>query len=232
MAAQQIRPLAWTQALGRDGWSSPLDIPADRAAEILNMELTGALGKKRDGASQVVIPAFNGAFALYTYFPDQTRHTAWLVMATTIVPTGPGFLIFTSGPSSPTTPPLLDAVQNAVLQEISFTTHGGKLFIAYDSPVNRLHYFGRRLLGPSSGPGCRAWRPGRREYRRRHVSSDVTVLPRAVPAAGQRPRDEGVQPRREDRVYAVGDGGWLASQCPPSRLANRSPTGRRLRLGR
>jgi hypothetical protein len=136
MAPQQTRPFAWTQCLGRNGWDSPLEVPEDMALEVVNWVFTTALGRKRDGSVDVPLGGdpFVGYGALYNFLPGQDETLAEL------------FIVAMDGqilrvPVADALALTLDDVMEGDPRQVTFASHHGKLFIAYNTAVNRLHVY-------------------------------------------------------------------------------------------
>jgi hypothetical protein len=140
MATQQTRPFDWTVCLGRNGWDSPLMVPEDMVVEAQNWRFTGALGKKRDGAVEVILTLTASpilryhAFARFLPGQDPTLEELFIVDdAGRIfrVPVAAALLLA-----------LADAYEVPTQSYLTtFVQHHGKLFIAYNSAVNRLHVY-------------------------------------------------------------------------------------------
>ena len=134
-------PIVWNKNRGRNGWDPPLEVGQDQSVESVNVTLyNSGLGTKR-GGSQRINFGTTGTNALYEHIPGQDHSAAELFAvdnaavknvyrSTTGVPDVPGF--------NPMT--LADAIVSEAYN-VSFATLNGKLYIAYDSAVNRLHVF-------------------------------------------------------------------------------------------
>lgn len=142
MGAVQSSPLVVTGLRGRDGYSTHQDqIPPWRAAEMLNVELfrTG-FAKKRGGTSDVYADTTGESLstsvhALGVFVPPPAANLQnaelWAVDNVGTVQRLPG----TSAWGSPT---VNDAIAGSFV-DIVFCAFKGKLYICYDSAVDRLH---------------------------------------------------------------------------------------------
>lgn len=175
---------------GRNGWSSPLDLPADIATEALNVEFfQSSLANKRPGlASETIGSVFTAPIgALYRHVPsnDQTAAELWGVGGTVV-----GRMAAASTFSAVT---LLDAAQGNAWDH-RFASFNGKLFHAYNTAVDRLHCWDgtshRRVgLATPSAPtvadtGAGSYAAVLRYYRVRDVIlSGSTIVARSEPSA-------------------------------------------------
>jgi len=137
MAGKQLRPWTWSACLGRNGWDEPTNVPDDMGQEALNVEfLDGSLGQKRRGTT-VVVPAgvtlSSGIYQLFSFTPfsDLTQAQLWILTAET----PPKF--YAVGPAT-NIPPMTDPLTGHP-NDVSAVAMNGKLFIAYQSGINRLH---------------------------------------------------------------------------------------------
>src|SRR5690348_11311398 len=132
--------VSWTRNRGRDGWSgSALQIRPDMSAEARNVVYyNGGLGTKRGGSTSVTLNSFSGVNALVEYIPGQDLTAAEL------------FVVDNSGTkkimrlaSGGTTFAALTLKDNISSEPYTFSavTLNGKLYMAYDSTVNRLHVY-------------------------------------------------------------------------------------------
>lgn len=136
----QAQTVTWFRCIGRDGWSSPLDIRPDMAAEALNVHFyDGGLCTKRAGSTSITVSGHSNHNALFGgYVPgqDETARELWMVddSATNLIRRMAGGSTF----SSLTLPENITAAND---KEISWAVINGKLFIAYNSASNRLKVF-------------------------------------------------------------------------------------------
>lgn len=140
MAGKQDALIEWKSCRGRDGWNAPQDIPADMAAEVLNMHFyEGSLGTKRGGSiSTGTTTGFTGPYlAMTSWVPGQTASARELIVVDSTATTKIGRMAAGSTLSALT---LKDAVATAP-QSVTFASLNGKLFMSYDSTVNRLQVY-------------------------------------------------------------------------------------------
>jgi hypothetical protein len=138
LSTQQTRPFDLTVCLGRNGWDSPLMIPDDMAVEVANWRFTGALGKKREGSVSVVLTGdpVTGYYALARFLPGQDPTLEELFIVDT---TGKICRVPVAAAIDLT---LADAYDDPTRGYLTtFVQHHGKLVIAYNSAVNRLHVY-------------------------------------------------------------------------------------------
>jgi hypothetical protein len=132
--------VAWRECNGRNGWDHPLAIAEDMGAEMLNVIMQdGGLAKKRGGSSEVTLSA-----ALTGHVMSMTRFTAGqdqgameLFFSTDDTPNQINRVTSSNTRVSLT---LADAIASRP-QDVTWAAIGGKLYIAYDSTVNRLHVY-------------------------------------------------------------------------------------------
>lgn len=140
MASQKSQFWQWRKCRGRDGWDPPQDIPADMAAEVLNMHFyEGGLGQKRGGSTSTgTLSALTGPLTqLASWVPGQSQTARELFAVDSSGTTKIGRMAAGATFSSLT---LKDNVaSNPSL--VSFAGLNGKLFISYDSTVNRVQVF-------------------------------------------------------------------------------------------
>lgn len=119
---------------GRNGGDSPLGLPDWQAVEVLNMDFfEGELGRKRAGAATVALtsgPTVNSG-SIFRHVPgnDETAAELWVFADAVTIYRLAGGTTWASV-SSP------DTVQSLSFSAASLN---GKLFLAYNSNVNRLH---------------------------------------------------------------------------------------------
>ena len=132
--------VAWTACRGRDGWSAPQDIQPDMAAEAVNVHFyDGGLCTKRGGSTSTgTLTGFTGPFnAMASWVPGQTATARELFVVDSTGTTKIGRMAAGSSLSALT---LKDNVASSPTV-VSFASLNGKLFISYDSTVNRLQVF-------------------------------------------------------------------------------------------
>lgn len=134
---------------GRNGVDPPLSLPDDQAVEMLNIDrYHGMMGRKRPGSDLVTETggtAFSsGLQSLFRHVPgaDETLAELWAIdgAATPIVKrmtAGTTFADVT-----------LDDAISTKPQEVMVAPLNGKLFLAYDSPQDRLHCYDPTLGSP------------------------------------------------------------------------------------
>jgi hypothetical protein len=140
VASAKTQLVAWTRCRGRNGWDGVHDIPPDQAAEALNVHFyNGGIGTKRGGSiSTGTLSSFTGAvFAMASWVPGQDMTGRELFA---VIGNSPAQIGRMAAGSTMAVLTLKDAIEQN-LQEITFAAINGKLFIAYDSLVNRLQVF-------------------------------------------------------------------------------------------
>jgi hypothetical protein len=135
--------IRWTRNRGRDGWSgSPLLIRPDMSAQSVNVILyEGGLGSKRAGSSSITLSGYSDHNAMVEFVPGQDLTAAELF---TVDNSGTKQILrSTTGSSTAKTDSALTLKDNiaSAAYEFSAVTLNGKLYMAYDSTVNRLHVF-------------------------------------------------------------------------------------------
>lgn len=184
---------------GRNGADPPLSLPDNQCVEAVNIDhFDGTLGRKRGGAtavSQTGGTAFSsGIQALFRHIPGavETAAELWAVdgAATPIVKRLAG---------SPTwaNVTMADSISTAP-QSVEFASFNGKLFLAYDSPVDYLHVYDPTLGTPivrrsgfntpaaptAANTGAGAYAAVLRYYRVRWLQlNGTTVVRRSEPSA-------------------------------------------------
>lgn len=142
MSARQRQSLTVTSIVGRDGsTSSDLAIPPHRAKEVLNCDFYRAsIGRKRSGCKSVFSETSSEAFtgqicALGSYIPgaDPTAAQLWGIdnAGTPVVQR--------LAPGTTWSSPTLKDNLSGNAQDAVFVTFQGKLYIFYNSAVDRLH---------------------------------------------------------------------------------------------
>lgn len=133
--------LTWSRCRGRNGWDPPQDIPADMAAEALNVHFyDGGLGTKRGGsASTGTLTGLSGVLlVIHSWVPGQDAGDRELFLVDNQV------TIARMAAGSTSSALTLTDNFNATTKELvqtSFASINGKLFVAYNTTVNRLHVF-------------------------------------------------------------------------------------------
>jgi hypothetical protein len=133
-------PLVWSVNRGRDGWDIATDVPDELTTESLNVVLEkGALGRKRRGSASQTFTgdSFTGYNATFRFVPGQDDSAAEV------------FIVDTSGTTKILRVAAGTAASNLTLKDnVASNPHlvraavlNGKLYLAYDSTVNRLHVF-------------------------------------------------------------------------------------------
>lgn len=144
MAAENRKLITFTGLTGRDGSTpSEIQIPPTRCKEAINVDFyQAAFARKRDGASAVFASTTSEAFtgvlsSLIRHVPgaDETAAELWGVdnAATPVVQRLTGGTAWAS-------PTLKDNVQ-ATPQDVIGASLNGKLFLAFNSAVDRLHVY-------------------------------------------------------------------------------------------
>ncbi|HMJ59527.1 MAG TPA: hypothetical protein VK467_10335 [Gemmatimonadales bacterium] len=138
---------AWTRCRGMNTWDTPLDVPADQGTDVLNMHFyDGGIGTKRAGSSNQTPTGggFFGITALTRFVPGQDDAAAEVIFVSA---DGPAKFMRVAGGTLATELTVVDPVGATDAAATVFLTFNGKLFVAYDSDVNRLH-----VLDPGSSP--------------------------------------------------------------------------------
>lgn len=130
--------LILTGIRGRDGSTADIDIPMSRCSEAMNVDwYQSPLGRKRGGSASVSTTggtAFSGTIAsLFRYVPgaDESAAQLWGVDSA-------GLVKRLSAGTSWADVTLADSIQTKT-QDVNCAVLNGKLFMAYDSAVDRLH---------------------------------------------------------------------------------------------
>lgn len=224
---EQDGVLSWRRVRGRNGYDNPLDLPADQAAEVLNMELTrGGLGGKRRGASAQTLTgdAFSGYNKLSRFSPGQSDTAAELfIVSRDATPK----ILRVAGGTAASALTVSDAIASRP-QDASMATLNGKHYIAYDSSVDRLHCwdgstFRRVGLQPPGVPtvantGSGSYAATIRYYRERvRTKSGSRVVLESEPSASVSftPSGSGTA-ARVTKASATGDGEthWVVEGSP------------------
>jgi hypothetical protein len=138
MARPHATPLSWTRNRGRNGWDSIFDVPLDQSVETQDLHLNdGGIGTRRGGSVSVTITGVTAPVcALGEFIPGQDLTAAELYLVDSATP--PNLFRCAAGAAF-TALTMTDAISNPT--QVSFATLNGKFYIAYDSPVNRLHLY-------------------------------------------------------------------------------------------
>jgi hypothetical protein len=178
---------------GRNGADSPLELPDNQCVEAMNIDwFRGPLGSKRGGADELDTSTSGLAeiWSLFRHVPDGNDANAelWAVDNTGVVARNVAGVWATM---------TLDDVITDHFQEVSFCTLNGKLYMGYNSAVDRLHAFDpavnavRRvgLAAPSTAPtvantGAGTYAAVLRYYRTRVIQlSGAIVVRKSEPSA-------------------------------------------------
>lgn len=136
--------IVWATNRGRNGFDPPLEVGTEASVESRNVLLYfGGLGTKRGGATAITESGLSGHNALIEYVPGQDPTVAelWIVDQT-----NPNNLIFRGNTGSSSTAITLTSM---TLVDV-LTGHGwivtgatlnGKLYLSYQSGINRIHVF-------------------------------------------------------------------------------------------
>lgn len=138
--ARATQFLSWTTCRGRDGWSAPQDVAPDMAVEALNVHFyEGGLATKRGGETATgTLTGFTGPLtAMTSWVPGQVVTAREFFAVDSSATTKIGRM---AAGSTLTNLTLKDNVATAPTQ-VTFAGLNGKLFLGYDSTVNRLHVF-------------------------------------------------------------------------------------------
>lgn len=137
-------PITWTRNRGRNGWDAPSDVGDGQSVESTNVHFYhGGLGTKRGGATAITESGLSGHNAVIEYVPAQDPTAAELFIVDNSAT--PKILRSAAGPSSTaitlTNLTLKDVLTEATPVTITSAVLNGKLYLAYDSLVNRMHVF-------------------------------------------------------------------------------------------
>ncbi len=133
-------PFVWPECIGRNGWDTSMSIPANMGIEALNVSLKqNTLGEKRPGSATVTLTgdSFTGTNHLARFVAGQDEAAAQLIIVSNDSPVE---ISRVTAADANVTLTLTDAVASRP-QDVTTATLNGKLFIAYDSTVNRLHVY-------------------------------------------------------------------------------------------
>jgi hypothetical protein len=140
---------------GRNGVASPIspDFPLNQVVEAVNIEYSqnAQLGRKRAGMSSLSLSGgtapVGGVFWLYRHVPGADEAVAEL-WAGDGGSGGPPVIHRLAGGTTWADVTLDDAMTNASVVKISAVTFNGKLYMTYDSAVDRLHVYDSTLASP------------------------------------------------------------------------------------
>jgi hypothetical protein len=135
-------PVLWTKNRGRNGWDSPLEVGLDRSVESRNVTFyQSGLGTKRGGSTVMTESGPSGHNALIEFIPGQDQTAAQLF----IVDNTATKKILRSSAGTADSPTLTNlTLKDNVASEaynVSSAVVNGKLYLAYDSTVNRGHVY-------------------------------------------------------------------------------------------
>lgn len=135
------QPILWTKNTGRNGFDPPIAVPLTQSVESRNVYLyKGGLGTRRGGSTSITITGVSAPiFAIGEFQPTSPTTTElWLVDSST-----PIKILRCAGGASFTNETLVDNVTQTIPAGVGvcFATLNGKLWIAYQSGVNRMHVF-------------------------------------------------------------------------------------------
>ena len=132
--------LRWSRNRGRNGWDVSTDLPEDMTAESMNVQLErGTLGKKRRGSATQTFTGdtYSGHLGLYRFVPSGGETSAHVFIVSNDATTK---ILKVAGGAAAANLTLKDNVAS-VPQIVRFATLNGKVYIAHDSTVNRLHVY-------------------------------------------------------------------------------------------
>jgi hypothetical protein len=135
-----VADLVWTRCRGINQFDSPLDVPEDAAADGRNMHrYEGALGSKRAGSTAQTLTGdtHSGYNALIKFLPGQDETAAELFIVSS---DGTVKILRVAAGTAKSNLTLKDNVATRAW-DVSSAVLNGKLYLAYDSTVNRMHVF-------------------------------------------------------------------------------------------
>jgi hypothetical protein len=129
----------WAKNRGRNGWDSLVDVGLDESVESLNVHLyNDGLGTRRGGSTLITTTGVTAPiYSAFEFIPGQDETAAELFVFDN---SSPIKILRCAGGSSFTSLTLIDDVSSAQWLASSAVLNG-KLYLAYDSAVNRLHVF-------------------------------------------------------------------------------------------
>src|ERR1051326_7615624 len=140
MARLSDLDLVWRECLGRNTWEHPLEVPDNQGTEALNVVLReGQIGQKRPSSSPIAFvgDAFSGVNAAAEFLPDDDPTNAQLFLVSNDATTK---IVKISNGNTAAVLTLKDNYEKTPWLT-SFVALNKKLFIAYNSLVNRLHVY-------------------------------------------------------------------------------------------
>lgn len=140
--------VTWDSCDGLNHWDSILAVPDDMAVDVVNVALQrGQLGTKRPGCATVTTTgdSFSGVNYLGKFVPGQNLAAAELFIVSN---DGTTMIIRVASSATAVNLSLSDAISTRP-QDVCMASLNGKLFIAYDSPVNRMH-----MVSPTENPNA------------------------------------------------------------------------------
>lgn len=130
--------LQWLKNRGRNGWDHPLEVRMDQSVEARNVHFyNGGLGTKRGGSTSVTLNSLSGVNALIEYVPGQDLTAAELFAVDN---SATKKILRCAGGVTFNTLTLKDNISTEAYT-FSAVVLNKKLYMAYDSTVNRLHVF-------------------------------------------------------------------------------------------
>lgn len=139
MPQQEITPLVWARNRGRNAWDPPQNVGLEQSVESINVHLyEGGLGTRRGGASAIATTGVTGPInALIEYIPGQDVTASELFVIDSSATTK---ILRCAAGATFSNLTLVDNVAS-LPRTVNGVTLNGKLYLAYDSTVNRLHVF-------------------------------------------------------------------------------------------
>lgn len=142
MASAALRDsvISWRAVRGRNGWDAPSILPDDIATDAVNVRLVrGKLPQKRYGSVEQTFTgdSFSGYNQILRFVPGQNDAAAEVFI---VDRTGTTKILRVAAGSAADELTLKDAVASRP-QDVSWAVLNGKLYLAYDSAVNRLQVF-------------------------------------------------------------------------------------------
>jgi hypothetical protein len=139
-AIKENSPIVWTRNRGRNGWDCPSDVPPEMSIDSLNVDLVqNALGRRRNGSVLQPVTGLQEPPAVLARFsPGPSDLDVELHYTTRLN----NFVVVKAPEPVATQLAVVDGMTFPHLA--SWAALNGKLFWAYDSPVNRLHVYDPR----------------------------------------------------------------------------------------